>query len=223
MTPSTATAGDPVVSPLVGGRRIDTLVRAWRPCARGLPLGTLAATAAMAAVPSLVVALQKGRSYDGALVAAALALGAATAFAVEDPAEETLSASPTPLAGRRLLRLFAIGLGAALTSALVVLAAALFTPGGLSGADVARRAAELAATSGLACAVAGLVQRRSAPWAAHGGAAAGLLLVLLVSGFAYRYVELPALVQSPHHARWWGLGVLGWTVAGWTWRDPARR
>lgn len=209
--------------PALHDPRLRTLTRAWRPCARGLPLPTLAATAVLAGAPSLVVALRQGRSYDGALVAAALAVGAATAFAVEDPAEETLGASPTPLAHRRLLRLAAVALGAAVMSALLLLVAAFSTPGGLTGGDVGRRAAEMAATSGLAGAGAGLAQRRGAPWAAHGGAAGGVLVTLLISGLAYRYTELPALIQSPHHSRWWGLGLAGWLVVGWTWRDPARR
>lgn len=209
--------------PAGAGARVRTLARAWRPCARGLPLPTLGATAALATFPALLVAIRQGRSYDGALVAAALAIGAATAFAVEDPAEETLSASPTPLAHRRLLRLAAIVLGIAVTSGLVLLIAVTSTHGGLAGGDVARRGAEMAATSGLAGAGAGLAQRRGAPWAAHGGAAGGLLLTLLISSLAYRFAELPTLLQSPHHARWWGVGLAGWLVAGWTWRDPARR
>mgnify|MGYP000751782012 CR=1 FL=1 len=180
-----------MLSHAVAGDRIHpaarrhTLRRAWRPCARALPLPTLAAIAGLAAVPSAVVLLRGGSSYDGALVAAALAFGASTAFAVEDPAEETLSASPTPLA--------------------------------------ARRAAELAAASGLAGAVAGMARRRGAPWAAHGGATGGLLAVLVITSFAYRYRDLPALVDSPHHARWWLVGLVGWLVACWTWRDPGQR
>lgn len=199
-----------------------TLWRAWRPCAQALPLPTLAAIAGLAAAPSAVVLLRGGRSYDGALVAAALAFGASAAFAVDDPAEETLSASPTPLAHRRLLRLAAIVLGVAVASGLLLVVAAS-SPGGLAGGDVARRAAELAATSGLAGAVAGLARRQGVLWAAHGGATGGLLAVLVITSFAYRYGDLPALVDSPHHARWWLVGLTGWLVAGWTWRDPGRR
>jgi len=217
-----------MLSHAVAGDRIHpaarrhTLRRAWRPCARALPLPTLAAIAGLAAAPSAVVLLRGGHSFGGALVAAALAFGASTAFALEDPAEETLSASPTPLAHRRLLRLAAIVLGVAVLSGLLLLVAAS-SPGGLTAGAAARRAAELAAASGLAGAVAGMARRQGAPWAAHGGATAGLLVVLVITSFAYRYRTLPALVDSPHHARWWLVGLVGWLVACWTWRDPGRR
>ena len=203
--------------------RLHTLGRAWRPCTRGLPLPTLAAIAGLAALPSVMVLLRDGHSYDGALVAASLAFGASTAFAVEDPAEETLSARPTALAHRRLLRLAAIVLGVAVTSIVLLMVAMAASPNGLAGETVARRAGELAAASGLAGAVAGLAQRRGAPWSAHGGAAGGLLAVLLISSFAYRYTDLPALLDSPHHVRWWLVGLAGWLVVCWTWRDPGRR
>jgi hypothetical protein len=135
--------GPRVLGSRFGPARRRALALGWRPCTRGLPLPTLAGVAALAALPSLVVLARHGRSYDGALVVAALALGAASAFAVDDPAEETLSTSPTPLALRRLLRLGSIVLGVALTSAVLVLVAAVSTPGGVAWADVARRGAEL--------------------------------------------------------------------------------
>lgn len=198
---------------------LSTLLRAWVPSARSLP-PALAGVAALVVAPTGVVLLRGGHDHRHALVAAAVVAGAAVAFAVDDPAAETLAASPTPLAARRAVRLSAVLLGVALLAALVV---SIAVAGGSVGAgDLARRGAELAAAAGLAAAAAGTADRRRLPSAAIGGAVAGLLGVLLVSAFAYRHDALPALVASPVHARWWLLAGAGWAVAAWSWRDPAR-
>ncbi len=198
------------------------MTQAWLPCARGLPLATLAAAAGLAAAAPLLVLARHGRDLGGALVAATLVCGAVVAFAAEDPAEETLSASPTSLARRRLLRLSALALGVAVV-AIVLVALATSAPAGLSSSDLGRRAAELAATSGLAAAAAGVAQRRAVPGAAPGGAVASVLAMLLVSSLAQRFHSLPTIVDSTHHLRWWFAAAAGWAVTTWTWRDPGRR
>jgi hypothetical protein len=185
-----------------------------------LPLPTLAAVAGLAAAPTVVVLLRHGHDATGALVAAALVAGAAVAFAVDDPAEETLAASPTNLATRRLVRLSAIALGVAAMALLLVVLAALV--GTVRAADLGRRAAELAATAGLAAGLGGAARRRVLAGAAPGAAVGAVLTVLLVSALRFRYRALPALVDSPHHARWWLLAAAGGALATWTWRDPAR-
>jgi hypothetical protein len=194
--------------------------RAWRPSARGLPIPTLAAAVALAAAPTLIVILQSGRSHSGALAAAALLLGAMVGYAVEDPAEETLSATPTSLARRRLLRLGTIAVGVALTGVLLVVVAATRTD--VAAAELGRRLVELLAASGIAAAVAGSAQRRGANGAAPGAAVTALVGMLLVASLAHRFSQLPTLMSSVHHERWWWVAIAGWAVAGWTWRDPMR-
>ncbi len=202
--------------------RTRTMGQAWRPCARGLPLPTLAGAAAFALVPTTLVLVRHGHDLAGALVAAALVSGAASAFSVDDPAEETLAASPTGLARRRLLRLSALALGVAAIAVVLLMVAALADVRGLSAAELARRAAELGAVSGVAAAAAGAARRQEAAFAAHGGAVAGLLGILLVTALNYRFHALPALLDSPHHVRWWLIAATGWAVTAWTWRDPGR-
>lgn len=201
-------------------RRTRAMVQGWRPAARGLPLPTLGAAACLAAAPALIVMVRGGHDFGVALVSAALVLGATSGFVVDDPAEETISASPTSLARRRLLRLSAIALGVVVVAA--VLLASTAVQGELTIHDVGRRAAELAAVSGVAASVAGAAHRRAISGAALAGALAGLLGTLLVSSLAFRFHSLPALRDGPQHARWWLVGVLGWSIAAWTWRDPAR-
>lgn len=200
--------------------RSRTLGLAWRPSARGLPLPTLAAAFALAAAPTLVVVAQSGRSHSGALAAGALLLGAVVGYAVEDPAEETLSASPTNLARRRLLRLSAIALGVALTAVLLAVVAAARTD--VAAAELGRRLVELLAASGMAAAAAGSTQRRGVSGAAPGAAVTALVGMLLVASLAHRFSQLPTLMSGVHHERWWWVAIVGWAVAGWTWRDPMR-
>lgn len=209
------------LAPAASPRR-RALKQAWVPSARGLPLATLGSVAGLAAAPTLVVLARQGRDLSGALVAATLVCGAVVAFAVEDPAAETLSASPTTLGRRRLLRLSTLVLGMTIVG-VVIVALAAAAPSGVTASDLGRRAAELAATSGLAAAAAGVAQRSDVPGAAPGGAVAGLLGVLLVSALAQRFHALPGIVDSPHHPRWWVVASVGWGLTAWTWRDPARR
>ncbi|MGH9275652.1 MAG: hypothetical protein ACRDZU_13475 [Acidimicrobiales bacterium] len=195
-------------------------LRACVPAARGLPLPTIAAVLALAAAPTAGVLLGGGRDLSGALVAAAVIGGASAAFFVEDPAGETLSASPTSLARRRVLRLSAIALGLAFACAVLVVIAVIQGP--LTAEDLARRAAEVAAVSGVAAAVSGLSHRHGVASAAAVGGVAGALTVLLISGLAARYEQLPALLASGHHGRWWLVALVGWTAAAWSSRDPSR-
>jgi hypothetical protein len=202
-------------------RRGLALAQAWWPSTRALADRTVAGGLALAALPTCIVVARGGTSFDGALVIAALAVGALLAFSVEDPAEETLAASPTTLARRRLVRLSALVLGGGLVAA-IVLTVAAGQGGGVRSGDLGRRAAELAAVSGLAIAVAAAARRRGVPGAVHGGAAVAVLAVLLISSLAYRIQSLPTLLDDPEHERWLVVAAVGWLATAWSWRDPGR-
>lgn len=193
---------------------------AWRPATRALPLPMLGAAGLLAALPPLVVAARGGQDFTGALVASFLIAGGVFAFAVDDPAAETLSASPTTLARRHALRLAALVVGAAATlTALWLLGAGL---GALPASELSQRAAEIAATAGVALAIAGTAQREGTAQAVHLGAVAGPVGVLVMSAFAYRFQQLPAIITPLHHDRWWWVAAGAWAVVAWSWRDPAR-
>lgn len=214
-------------SPLAASGRTDRpppwrmTARAWPGAARGLPWPTLAAALGLAVAPTAVVVLVGGRDFRVAFVAAAVIGGATAAFSVEDPAGETLSASPTSLARRRALRLTTIALAAVVTWALLVAVVVAF--GTVTASDLERRVTEALAVAGVAGAIAGLAHRRGIPGAAPGGAALGALGVLVASALAQRFRELPALLSAHHHERWWLVAATAWGVTAWTWRDPARR
>lgn len=205
------------------GRRspLSATLRAWAPATRGMPLPTLNAVLVLAAIPAVSTAPQGGRDLTGALVAASVISSTTVAFAVEDPAGETLSGSPTSLARRRGLRLSAIVLAVAVVWLALVALAGSREP--TSANNLAQRAAEVAAVSGLAAAAAGLLHSHDVAGAGPIGATAGALTSLLISSLAYRFHDLPALMSATHHGRWWVIGLAGWAIAAWTWRDPARR
>jgi hypothetical protein len=202
-------------------RRGLVLAQAWWPSTRALADRTVAGGLALAVLPTIVVVARGGTSFDGALVIAALAVGALAAFSVEDAAEETLAASPTTLGRRRLVRLSALVLGGGLVAA-AVLTVAAGQGGDLGHGQLGRRAAELAAVSGLAIAGAAAARRRGVPGAVHGGAAVAVLTLLLISSLAYRIQSLPALVDDPEHERWLVVAAIGWLATAWSWRDPGR-
>ncbi len=194
--------------------------RALPYAARGLPVGLLGGLVGLAVLPPGFVVLSGGPDFFGAVVASSLIGAAAVALAVEDPAGETLSASPTSLGRRRVLRLVTLAGTLAATWGVVLTMVALARPA--TSTVLTQRSAEAAATAGVALAAAGLAHRRAATGAGTVGAVAGPLALLTISAFAQRFRELPTLAAPEQHGRWWLLALAGWTVALWTWRDPAR-
>jgi hypothetical protein len=202
-------------------RRGLVLAQAWWPSTRALVDRTVAGGLALAALPTGIVVARGGTGFDGPLVISALALGALLAFSVEDPAEETLAASPTTLARRRLVRLSALTFGGGVVAAIVLVVASA-QGGDVRSGDLGRRGTELLAVSGLAIAAAATARRRAVPGAVHGGAAVAVLAVLLISALAYRIRGLPALLDDPEHERWLWVAAVGWLATAWSWRDPGR-
>lgn len=198
-----------------------TLGRAAIPSTRGLPLPTVGAVLAGASVPTLVTVVDGGGASTGALVAAVVIAAPCAAFWVEDPAAETLSASPTSLTRRRVLRLAALAFAA--LAALAATVAVAVTANVVPTDDLVRRAAELTAVSGLAAAASGLGDRRGVASSGPIGAVAGALVALVLSSLSYRFEGLPPLVEGAEHERWWVVAAAAWTVAAWTARDPMRR
>jgi hypothetical protein len=154
-------------------------------------------------------------------VTAATVLGGGVAgFLVEDPAGETLAASPTPLSRRRCLRLVTIGAGVVAMATVVVALAATGQPA--AELRLTDRLAELLAGATLAAAIAGVGHRGGAAAAAPAGAVGGGVLLLVISSLAYRIRGLPTTAGTEHHDRWWLVALAGAAVAAWASRDPGR-
>lgn len=194
--------------------------RAWLPAARGMPLPLVGAALALASAPMLIALLRGKTDVSGALVAATIVGASSVALVVEDPAGETISAVPTSLARRRMLRLSAMALALAVTWAGLMVATVI--EASVTGHDLAQRAAEGAAVAGLAAAASGLAHRQGLASSGQIGAVTGGLSVLVISSLAFRFHQLPSLMSEEVHGRWWLVAASGWLVTAWTWRDPAR-
>lgn len=151
----------------------------------------------------------------------AVALCAGTAFALDDPAAETLASSPTTLLVRRLVRV-------ALVLPVVAALWALLVAAGGQPADAAL-ALELAALLAVAL-TATAVAARFAPDGRGALAAAPALLVLLAAAaiaLPDRWTLLAWGPADPHwagaHGRWALVLVLALLALLQVSRDPARR
>ena len=193
---------------------------AWRPASRALPVLTISAAIVLATVPSIVARLTGSDDLTGAVTAAAVLGGAAVGFFVEDPAGDTLAASPTPLGRRRCLRLAAISAGVVGMTSLVLALAATAQP--VAELRLTDRLAELVAGAALAAAIAGVGHRRGIASAGPTGAVGGAMLLLVISSLAYRIRGLPTVAGLEHHDRWWLIALAGAAVATWSSRDPCR-
>lgn len=188
--------------------------------ARTVPRSLLVVALA-AVVPAVLVAVAGGHDFDGALLAASVIAGAGAGYALDDDAAVTLAPSPTSLARRRALRAVPVAavLGLAWVSALALAALA----GAPSRPPVAVLAAELAASAGVAGALAS-AGRTDGPVSPGAGAAAGALLLMVgIAGMAMRVAWLPSFGGGADHGRWWWVAAAGAAATAWSSRDPAAR
>ncbi len=181
-----------------------------------VPLAIAMAVAALALALDLSVT---------ALEAIAVLLATGVAFSVDDPAHETLAASPAGFRSRRVsrIRVVLVPVGVVLVVAWSLYAS---TDGSKSVGEMAALATMAAGLLGLSVGVAGIAGRREG----RGGVFAGpvVLALLLASGiFAERWRPLPlgdvpggfpAIIQ-----RWAAAALVGTGMFLWSSRDPMRR
>jgi len=175
------------------------------------------AVAALAALPAAVTVARGGHDLQRAIVAAAVLSGAAYAFAVDDPAEATLAASPSPVRTRLTLRVVAVTI--AVASAWLVIAGCAWLAGAALG-PLGPRAAEATAAAGVAITAGRCDPHRAAPdglW----GAIAAVVVLLGMTLVARHQPWLPTLGQSDQALGWWVVAAVAWLGAWWVTRDPA--
>ena len=174
-------------------------------------------------VGSAVVAVLHDREAGAPLQAVSILLASAAAFALDDPATETLAASPTSLTRRRIARLSLAG--PPLVAAWLALVA---VQGPADWAEAWALAAMFAGLLGLSLSISGIAARRSAR--GRGGIVAGPgLFILLVASTTIprRWRPLPT-GDVPGgwpqiYLRWSAAAAIGLVVFLWSSRDPARR
>lgn len=191
---------------------------AWVPVGATVGLGTLA-FAISATEASMGPGVTLARLRFAALVA-----GLGAGFLLDEPAETSLAASPTPLSARRLM---GVGLGAVVLTLWWLFMASWASS--LYG-ELPRHALtlELVAIIGVALGAAAFGGRRLSP-ARRGVVGAGAVLVLgatalLLPASWTLYLSTPLDPGwDASHLRWATVGGLAVAVLAVTSRDPARR
>lgn len=192
----------------------------------------LPGAALVSAVVLVVASLTDGWSAGTALTGlrlGAVTLAAAAGYALDDPATDTLAASPTALRVRRAASLALAGIVVgALWAGLLMLAAALLPDGAADACLGLVRGSltwELVTVGVIGVAIGALVARRLGGNA--GGAAAGPTVVLLFFALVGPVGWLPASPLDPRwtdiHARMWMVALVVAAVIGWATRDPWQR
>jgi hypothetical protein len=167
------------------------------------------------ALPTAWTLARHGHDLRYAWVFAALIGAAGLAFAVDDDAAVLLAASPTPLLIRRAARVVAAA-GPVVVAWLAVIALSAIA----DRLDVL--GIEALTTVGVALAVAGSARRAGNTGTGLSGLVAGVVAMLLVTGFSMRYPALPRLGEAHPHLRWLWLAAAAWATALWSARDEAR-
>ena len=172
------------------------------------------------AVGTIITRMSTGHDlaeiYSLAFVASTAGLG----FALDDPAAETVGASPTPLARRRIHPVAIVG---AITAASWLVIAAVVATSDTQRFPTYDVIIEVAALAAIGLATSAVVQRRTQ---ASGGPTAALVVLVgpvFLSGVVFRDVRVfPSLVPGQDlRERWIWLALACAAVLVFTSRDPA--
>ena len=174
------------------------------------------------AVGAIVARMSTGHDlaeiYALALVASTAGLG----FALDDPAAETVGASPTPLARRRIHRVAIVG---SITAATWLMIAGVVATSDTQRFPTYDVIIEVAALAAIGLATSAMVQRRTQ---APGGPTAALIVLVgpvFLSGVAFRDVRVfPSLVPGQDlRERWIWIALACAALLVFTSLDPAGR
>ncbi len=174
------------------------------------------------AVGAIVIRMSAGHDLAEIYALAFVASTAGLGFALDDPASETVAASPTSLAQRRIQRVVIAGTIVAATWFVIAGVVATSDKQRFPTYDVVIEVAALAAT-GLATSA--LVQQRTQ---APGGPSAALVVLVgpaFLSGVVFHDVRVfPSLIPGQDlRERWIWLGLVGVASLMLASRDPAGR
>ncbi|MEO8267356.1 MAG: hypothetical protein ABI706_17790 [Ilumatobacteraceae bacterium] len=174
------------------------------------------------AVATVIARMSTGHDVAEIYALAFVASTAGLGFALDDPAAETVAASPTPLARRRIRRVSIAGT--------ITVTTWLVIAGAVATSDTQRFPTydviiEVAALAAIALATSALVQRRAQ---APGGPTAALVVLVgpaFLYGVVFRDVRVfPSLVPGQDlRQRWIWLGLVAAVVLALASRDPAGR
>ncbi len=174
------------------------------------------------AVGTIIARMSTGHNLAEVYALAFVTSTAGLGFALDDPAAETVAASPTPLARRRLHR---VGIAGTITAATWLVIAGVVATSDTQRFPTYDVIIEVAALAAIGLATSALVQRRTQ---APGGPTAALVVLVgpaFLYGVVFRDVRIfPSLVPGQDlRERWIWLALAGDALLMLASRDPAGR
>jgi hypothetical protein len=174
------------------------------------------------AVGTIITRMSTGHDLAEIYALAFVASTAGLGFALDDPAAETVAASPTPLARRRIHHVAILG---AITAATWLVIAAVVATSDTQRFPTYDVIIEVAALAAIGLATSAVVQRHTQ---APGGPTAALVVLVgpvFLSGVVFRDVRVfPSLVPGQDlRERWIWLALAFAALLVLTSRDPARQ
>ncbi len=174
------------------------------------------------AVGAIIARMSTGHNLAEIYALAFVTSTAGLGFALDDPAAETVAASPTPLARRRIHR---VGIAGTITTATWLVIAGVVATSDTQRFPTYDVIIEVAALAAIGLATSALVQRRTQ---APGGPTAALVVLVgpaFLYGVVFRGVRVfPSLVPGQDlRERWVWLALAGAALLMLASRDPAGR
>ncbi len=174
------------------------------------------------AVGTIITGMSTGHDLAEIYALAFVASTAGLGFALDDPAAETVAASPTPLIRRRIHRVAIVGV---ITAATWLVIAGVVATSDIQRFPTYDVVIEVAALAAIGLATSAMVQRRTQ---APGGPTAALVVLVgpaFLSGVVFRDVRVfPSLVPGQDlRERWIWLALAGAALLLLASRDPAGR
>ncbi len=189
------------------------LVRAmWRTPVLGVAM--------LIAAPAVYAAARGNDDLSFPVTLAVIAGAASLGFAVDDPAEVTLTPCPVPRASRRWVRgcLIVVTVAASWTVVAISSRAVGYQLGPLR-----TRLAETVATAAISVAFAARAARSGSDSAGLAALTGTLAVLGTCSGLSLYLTWLPQLGHPLHTTRWWIIAAIA-SLAAWSWsRDPSAR
>jgi hypothetical protein len=190
------------------------------PLVRAMARTPVAAVIVLVAAPTVYAAARGEHDLSFAVGLAAVLGAASLAFAIDDPAEVSLTPCPVPRSSRRWIRaaLIAVGVVASWLVVAVSASAADYAIGSLRA-----RAAETAAAGAVSVAFAARAARDGSDSPGLAAVTATLIAFGVSSGLAIALAWLPQMGNPTHATRWWMVAAAAAAAAWWWSRDPAAR
>jgi hypothetical protein len=187
---------------------------------RAMTRTPVAALAVLATAPAVYAWARGHHDLSFPVTLASITGAASLGFAVDDPAEATLTACPTSRAVRRWVRagLISIAIAACWTIVAFSAHAADYPLGSLRV-----RLAETVAAAAISVAFAARAGRDGSDSPGLAALTATLIVLAVSSGLALQITRLPLIGNPQHTTRWWTVAAAAGTAAWWWSRDPAAR